>query len=190
MKTKLWVVLFSIAAWVIFSPVMADTDSKKLQALTKEVRALKAQVDALQKSVAVLEAMKPTVTGLMPSFSERFHVMHYAGEAGDWAVAAHELLAMREMVEVISAVDPEKGALMQGFMTGSFNKINAAIEHGNGKSFNQALDDTVKNCNACHDAVGSKYIQVTLDAKNSLSMRHSHKFIDSEMMGKHMHNHN
>ena len=44
MKTKLWVVLLSIAAWVIFSPVIADTDSKKLQALTKEIRSLRAEV--------------------------------------------------------------------------------------------------------------------------------------------------
>ena len=38
---------------------------------------------------------------LMPNFAERLHVMHYAGEAEDWAVASHELLGLRHLVGII-----------------------------------------------------------------------------------------
>ena len=189
MKTKLWVVLLSIAAWVIFSPVIADTDSKKLQALTKEIRSLRAEVVELRKSVASLQAIRPNLTTLMPDFAERFHVMHYAGEAADWAVAGHELLAMKSLMEVAKQVDPEKGAMMEGFLDASFRKINAAIEHGELEPFVKALNDTVKNCNGCHVATGSPFIKVTLEGREALSLRHSHTLGRSKMSGKHMHKH-
>ncbi|MFQ5544547.1 MAG: hypothetical protein ACE5FE_01090 [Acidiferrobacterales bacterium] len=189
MRTKLWMPLMSIAIFGFSGPVMADTDSKEIQALTKEIGALRAEVARLRKSVALLETLKPNVTVLMPDFSERFHVMHYAGEAGDWAVAAHELQEMQRMVKIMAALDPEKGALLKAFMTDSFSKLNAAIEHGNLESFDKALSETVKNCNACHDGVGSEFVKVQLDAERSLSMRHSHEFMHRKMSGKHMHKH-
>ena len=189
MNSKSCTLLLALAVLLPFSPAMADSDSKEIQALTKEVRALRAEVAKLQKSVASLQVIRPTLTTLMPDFAERFHIMHYAGEAGDWAVATHEFLEMQRMVGVASAIDPEKGALMKGFMTGSFNKINAAIEHEDPKSFIKALTDTVKNCNACHDAVGSGFIVVTLDVNESLSMRHPHQLTRSKMMGRDMHKH-
>ncbi len=169
--------------------MMGAAGSQQLDALKNEISALKAEVETLRRSVASLKALKPTLTTLMPDFAERFHVMHYAGEAGDWAIAAHEFLEMQRMIEVVNAIDPEKGALMKGFMTGSFNKINAAIEHEDPKSFNKALNETVKNCNACHTAVGSGFIVVTLDVNESLSMRHPHQLTRSKMMGQQMHKH-
>ncbi len=189
MNFKSCTLLLALAVLVPFSPAIADSHSKEIQALTKEVRALRAEVAKLQKSVASLQVIRPTLTTLMPDFAERFHVMHYAGEASDWAVATHEFLEMQRMLEVVNAIDPEKGALMKGFMTGSFNKINAAIEHEDPKSFSKALTETVKNCNACHAAVGSGFIVVTLDVDESLSMRHPHQLTRSKMMGQHMHKH-
>ena len=74
-------------------------------------------------------------------------------------------------------------------MAAGFVKINASIEHGNAESFDSALNETVTGCNACHAAVGSEFIQVTLGTESSLSMRHSHKFMHSKMMGEHQHTH-
>jgi hypothetical protein len=188
-KTKLWMPLILIAIFGFSGPVMADTDSKELQTLTKEIRALTAEVAELQKSVASLQRLRPTLTALMPDFAERFHVMHYAGEAGDWAVAGHELLALKGLIDVGKQVDPEKGPMLDGFMTASFNKINAAIEHGDVASFVTALDEGVKSCNACHVAVGSAFIKVTLEGRDALSLRHPHALDPSKMPGKHMHKH-
>jgi hypothetical protein len=125
----------------------------------------------------------------MPDLAERFHVMHYAGEAGDWAVAGHELLGMKSLIDVAKQVDPEKGPMLDGFMTTSFNKISAAIEHGDVASFATALDETIKSCNACHVAVGSPFIKVTLEGRDAVSLRHAHTLGKSKMPGKHMHKH-
>lgn len=147
------------------------------------------EVLALRKEVEFLKAIQPTITSLMPNFSERFHVMHYAGDAGDWAVAAHELLEMQRIVKVAKRISPDNGALMEGFLTQKFETINSAIEHGNPEAFNKALVDTVDQCNACHTATGSPFIKVTLDARESLSMRHSHELQASGKMGEHTHKH-
>jgi hypothetical protein len=167
--------------------VSADEDSKRIQELAGQVAALKAEVTELTKVVESLKFTQPTITMLMPNFAERFHVMHYAGEIEDWAVASHELEGLRHLVKVMQQVDPEKGAMVNGFLDANFNQLDAAIEHDNVESFMKALDETLGSCNSCHVAVGSPAMKITLDASNSLSMRHSHDLAKSKMPGDHMH---
>ena len=173
-------------------PMMKKDEPQGTSATMRELNTLedlKAEVIALRKAVEALQATQPTITSLMPEFAERFHVMHYAGEAGDWAVAGHELLELQRLVGVIERIDPEKGPLMKGFMSQSLQKLNTAIEHGKRESFQQALGETVTNCNACHKAVSSEFIKVTLEVDESLSMRHPHHLKPSKMMGPHTHKH-
>lgn len=173
-------------------PMMKKDEHQGASAATRELNTLedlKAEVMALRKAVEALQATQPSITSLMPEFAERFHIMHYAGDAGDWAVAEHELLEMQRLVGVIERIDPEKGPMVKGFMTQSFNKLNAAIEHGKRESFDKALGETLTNCNACHKAVGSEYIKVTLEVDESLSMRHPHQLTRRKMMGPHTHKH-
>lgn len=189
MKTNVAVMLVSLTLSGLSGSLMASSDSKDVQTLDREVRALKSEVAQLRTIVELLRAIQPTITSLMPEFAERFHVMHYAGEAQDWAVVSHELQGLKRVMQVIKLVDPEKGGMIEGFMGGNFNQIEAAIEHENMKSFNKALEATVNNCNSCHVATGSPFMKVVLDAQNSLSMRHSHDLGKSEKPGEHMHKH-
>ncbi|MFQ5936725.1 MAG: hypothetical protein ACE5LB_09975 [Acidiferrobacterales bacterium] len=187
--TKKLFIFVALAIVAALGPALADSDSQQIDVLAREIRALRAEVEKLQKSLAALEALKPTLTTIMPDFAERFHVMHYAGVAGDWALAGHELLELQRLVNAADTIDPEKGALMKDFMTPRFDKLNAAIEHGNTSAFEKALTETVENCNACHAAVGSAFVKVTLDVDESLSMRHSHQLLKSKKPGTHMHKH-
>ena len=149
-----------------------------------ELAALRAEVEELR---AMVELLKPSLTRLMPDFAERFHVMHRAGDSGDWAVAQHELLAMRSIIDLAKRVEPDKGAMLEGFMHQPFADLDSAIEHENRDAFNRTLGQTIKNCNACHEAVGSPFVQVVLDARSSLSMRHPHRLTSSEPMQGHTH---
>lgn len=187
MNSKSCTLLLALAVLLPFSPAMADSDSKEIQALTKEVRALRAEVAKLRKSVASLQVIRPTLTTLMPDFAERFHVMHRAGEASDWAVANHELSEMKRLIGVAMVIDAEKGALLKSFMSQNFKKLNAAIEHGKLDGFKKELAATVKNCNACHAAAGSPFVQVTLDVDKSLNLRHPHAFDKTKAPKKHGH---
>jgi len=165
---------------IMLSMAKADGDQVNLQLLHQ-------QIQELQKRVETLEAVKPTITTMMPNFAERFHVLHFAGEAGDWAVAGHELAEMKRLTNLSSQIDAEKGALMQGMMGPSFKALKEAVEHGNQKKFRTALVEAVNTCNACHKVTGSPFIKVTLDVKDTLSLRHPHAFTKSEVTGGHSH---
>lgn len=184
-------VILAAAALSFFVPVaaVADEDSSRLDRLTREVEALTEEVAQLRAKVELLDAIRPTVTMLMPSIAERFHVMHYAGDAQDWALASHELLGIRHLLDVISRVDPEKGAVANGFLAANLDRLDAAIEHGNGEAFATAIKQTVESCNSCHVAVGSPSMVVTLDVVDQLSLRHSHQLAQSEKPGEHTHKH-
>ena len=126
--TSMSFVLSAIVAIGSLSYVeMAGSDETDLKSLQQELL-------ALRKRVEDLEALKPTLTSLMPNYAERFHVMHRAGEVGDWAVAGHELQEMKRLTALSSYIDAEKGVLMQGMMKPSFEALEAAVEHGNKRS--------------------------------------------------------
>jgi len=170
-----------LVSMVAVCPLTAMADSA-----AAGTAALEQRISALEARIAALEAVQ-TFTSFMPNFAERFHVMHRAGEAGDWAVASHELAEMKRLSTLSTAIDAEKGKLMQGMMAPSFEELEAAIGHGNQKKFDKALNDSIIACNACHKATGSEFIEVTLDARDSLSLRHPHRLIPRDVPGGHHH---
>ena len=87
-------------------------------------------------------------------------------------------------------VDPGKGAMENGFLLGNFEDIDAAIEHKGIRAFTKSLADTVENCNNYHIAAGSPSMKVVLDAKDALSMRHSHDLVKSTKPEDNTHMHN
>jgi len=179
MSKQLRAVFAASVLAALSTPLLADSDGAKLEEL-------EGQIKALQARIAALEAHH-TFTSFMPDFAERFHVMHRAGDSGDWAVASHELEELKRLTRLSTSVDADKGKLMQGMMKPSFEALENAIEHGNTKKFQIALKQTTETCNACHMATGSGFVQVTLDARESLSLRHPHKFQKQEVPGGHTH---
>ena len=161
------------------TPLLADSDGPKLEEL-------EAQIKALQARIVALEA-RNTFASFMPDLAERFHVMHRAGDAGDWAVASHELEEMKRLTRLSTSVDAEKGKLMQEMMASNLEALEHSIEHGNHKKFQKALTQTTETCNACHMATGSGFIHVTLEVNESLSLRHPHKFQKQGAPGGHTH---
>lgn len=147
---------------------------------------LKAEIERLRERVAVLEALKPTLTSMMPDFAERFHVMHRASDAEDWAVAAHELDEMNRLMALAPLIDAKAGPLMQAFMSGHLRTLRETVEHGNKPGFDKAIGETVASCNGCHAATGSA-ITVTLDVNEGLSLRHPHALRKSKVPKDHTH---
>jgi len=181
MKTHLLFLPLVSLSLAFSSFAYADTDAGEVEALEKRIA-------ALEKRIAALEASR-SFASFMPDFAERFHVMHRAGEVGDWAVAGHELAELKRMTKLSSDIDAERGQLMQSMMSSSFEHLEEAIEHGSGEKFQKALKETVTTCNTCHTAAGASFVKVTLDAPDSLNMRHPHDLQKQKMPGGHMHSH-
>jgi hypothetical protein len=154
---------------------MESTETvKELPPLKADLPSLLAEVERLRKEVAMLNAIKPTFTNFMPNFSERFHVMHYAGDAGDWAVANHEAMELDRLMGVAQVIDPQKGLLMKSFIGEDLEHLDDAIGHGDKAAFDKTLNETVAHCNACHAAVGSAFIKVSLNVTPNMTIRHPH----------------
>lgn len=172
---------------MVVNPRMGATDEDGARNVNRELKSLRQQVAALTARVADLERLKTSFTGFMPEVSERFHVMHSAGEQGDWAVAQHELNELKRLTEMVEVVDKKFGPLFKGFLSGHWQRFERAIEHKNVKDFRQALVQTVASCNQCHVAAGSPFITVGLNMSTLLSLRHSHVFKPSMPMTGHTH---
>ena len=179
MKNRVKATALASLLAILSTPVVADSNKGKFEALER-------QIEALQTRIAALEAQQ-TFTSFMPDFAERFHVMHRAGEAGDWAVASHEFQEMKRLTNLSTNIDAKNGNLMQQMMKPSFEALENAIGHGNQEKFQQALVQTIDICNACHTATGSAFVQVTLNAHDSMGLRHPHKLMQREMAGGHSH---
>jgi len=159
--------------------VLADSDASKLEVL-------QGQIEALQARIEQLEA-RHTFASFMPNVAERFHVMHRAGEAGDWAVASHELAEIKRITGLATASHAKNGKLMQSMMASSYDALDDAIEHSSHGKFENALEQTIGSCNACHTATGSEFVQVTLDAREALSLRHPHRLDRRDAPAGHTH---
>jgi len=144
------------------------------------------RIQTLEDRLAIMES-RFSFTSFMPDFAERFHVMHRAGEAGDWAVASHELQEMMRLGRLSKSIDADKGKLLEAMLSPSFEALEHAIEDSNHEKFEKALTQTIDTCNACHVATGSDFVQVTLDVRGSLSMRHPHSFMERQMPSGHSH---
>jgi hypothetical protein len=176
MKTML--VIMSIMGALFQSNAQANQDS--------DLDRLMERIQALEERLAMVES-RFSFTFFMPDFAERFHVMHRAGEAGDWAVSSHELQTMKQLMQLSTSIDADNGRLMVAMLEPSFEALEHAIEDSNHEKFEQALTQTIGTCNACHTATGSDFVQVTLDASDSLSMRHPHRFMEQQAPKGHAH---
>jgi hypothetical protein len=76
---------------------------------------------------------------------------------------------------------------MEAMLESSFEALRHAIEDSDHKKFEKALVQTLDTCNACHKVTASRFIEVELNARETLSLRHPHKFIERQVEAGHSH---
>ncbi|MCH7882140.1 MAG: hypothetical protein IIB69_11325 [Proteobacteria bacterium] len=175
MKSTL--IIMSIMGALFLGNAFANEDSNSARLLER--------IQALEEHVAVLETHF-SFASFMPDFAERFHVMHRASDVEDWAVAAHQLKVMKELMDSSTIIDSENGHLLQTMMGPVFEKIDTAIAHSNKEKMAALLGEAAQTCNNCHVATGSAFLKVTLDSNNAMSMRHPH-VLTKQKMAAHAH---
>ncbi len=145
-----------------------------------DANSLITRLQAIEARMSVLES-RLSFASFMPDFAERFHVLHRASEAKDWAVAGHELMEMKSIIESSTAVDHDKGVLFQAMMGPVVEKMDSAIAHSNSEEMAPLIIEAAQTCNNCHVATGSPFIKVSLNVTETLSMRHPHAFAPQKM---------
>jgi len=87
----------------------------------------------------------------------------YAGEAGNWPLAAYQLAEIKEIMADVQDLVPTFRNLpfadmIDTVVTGPVVDLEKVIEGKDAKAFATGYDKLTAACNACHQAVGNRFI--------------------------------
>jgi len=110
-------------------------------------------------AAAPAAAWVPELGELMLAQQMRHAKLWFAGEAGNWKLAAYELGEIRETFGDIARLHPtHKNApvpidqAIETIMTEPLDQMSKAIQSADRKAFAAAFDSLTQGCNSCHGA--------------------------------------
>jgi hypothetical protein len=137
------------------TPAQATPDYASLQ---REIEHLKRQVKQLQ----------PDITEAMLGLQIRHARLWFAGEAGDWELAAFQVHGLKDGLEGIVDIYPEHAALqperlgdiLPAMMGAPMKTLRTAVDNKNKAEFEHAFDGVSAACTGCHTVAGFTFLQI------------------------------
>ena len=131
-------------------------------------------VIAVLLSLAVLGGTAPMyaadlndVIGILPKFAipmrevgDRFQNMYFAAKGGNWGLAFYISKYMNNAMNPAKLTKPDEYPLWASFYTDKFAPVNKAIMAKDVATFEKEYTAVIKECNACHTAMGYAFIKV------------------------------
>ena len=144
----------------IFRPVLRTLPLAGLLGLVLVLTACEPGVDEadLQALQAELEdRFTPGLHTLMVDMGMRHASLWFAGDAGNWPLADYMIHELEELVEEIEELHPmyrevPVAELLSEMTTPAIERLEAAVDAGDGPAFREAYDQLTNACNACHIA--------------------------------------
>lgn len=125
------------------------------------------------------ESRQPYTPGLgeiMTLQQMRHSKLWFAGQAGNWKLAAYELKELREgFADVVRFHPTHEGApvpleqIVPEMIDGPMDALGATIEAEDSRRFEGAFDDLTNGCNGCHDATNFGFNVVQRPTQNPFS---------------------
>jgi hypothetical protein len=150
-----------IAAWLLAAAAVRAGEASGERG---EIAALRAEIAALKQQLAeaTRAAEPPELGAQMLELQIRHARLWFAGDAGNWTLAAFQLHELRESLAGVVASNPEHAALqpqrlaevLPAIMDPPAKRLQAAIDARDRRAFARAYDGLTEACNACHDAAG------------------------------------
>jgi len=107
------------------------------------------------------------VIGVLPKFAipmrevgDRFQNMYFAAKGGNWGLAFYMSKYMNGAMNPAKVTKPDEYPLWASFYTDKFAPVNKAIMAKDVTAFEKAYTAAIKECNACHSAMGYGFIKV------------------------------
>ena len=113
-----------------------------------------------QKQLDDLKAAIPKFAIPMREVGDRFQDMNSAVKGGNWALAAYMSKYMNGAMNPARLTKPDEYKVWKGFYEETFAPTNKAIQAKDAKAFEVAYTAVIKDCNACHAAMGYGFIKV------------------------------
>ena len=108
----------------------------------------------------------PGLGDIMGAVQVHHAKLWFAGDAGNWKLAAYELDEIREAVQEAARYQPDfQGrpivTMIRDFTAAPLAEIQGAVDAGNSARFRKAFDDLTAACNACHRGAEHGFIAIT-----------------------------
>ena len=107
------------------------------------------------------------VIGVLPKFAipmrevgDRFQNMYFAAKGGNWGLAFYMSKYMNNALNPAKLTKPDEYPLWNSFYTEKFAPVNKAIMAKDVAGFEKEYTAVIKECNACHAAMGYGFIKV------------------------------
>jgi hypothetical protein len=107
------------------------------------------------------------VIGVLPKFAipmrevgDRFQNMYFAAKGGNWGLAFYMSKYMNNALNPAKLTKPDEYPLWNSFYTEKFAPVNKAIMAKDVAAFEKEYTAVIKECNACHTAMGYDFIKV------------------------------
>jgi len=118
----------------------------------------------------------PGLGEIMTLTQMRHAKLYFAGQAGNWALAAYELDELHEGMDDAATFHPTHKdspvpipQVIEKIMTEPLAELEKAIKARDSAAFNQSFDALTEACNACHRATNFAFNVVTKPTTNTYS---------------------
>jgi hypothetical protein len=96
----------------------------------------------------------------MREVGDRFQNMYFAAKGGNWGLAFYMSKYMNGALNPAKITKPDEYPLWASFYTDKFAPVNKAIVAKDLAAFEKEYTAVIKECNACHAAMGYGFIKV------------------------------
>jgi hypothetical protein len=145
--------------------------SQQQSANTNSTTALEAEITQLK---ATVDDLKPGLGEIMGVIQQHHAKLYYAGSKANWPLADYELGEIQESLDDAVKFNPTfKGApvasLVPALTKGSLEKVHAAIDKKDKKSFVEAYNSLSTSCSNCHKAANHPFVQIQVPTEAQFS---------------------
>jgi hypothetical protein len=117
---------------------------------------------------AAPEAAKSYVPGLeqfMGVIQNEHAKLWYAGQAGNWELAAYQLSEIKEVMSDVQDLVPTfknlpLAQMIDAVVTGPISDLEKILDAKNARQFSAAYGKLTEACNSCHQAAGVGFIRI------------------------------
>ena len=103
--------------------------------------------------------MQPGMARLMVEISDRYWILYYAAQAGNWELARHEFGEVRKTMQVAAQVRPKYREPLEQFEAEYLRPLNEALHTGDWHGFDGAYRRAIDGANENHREFGYAYIE-------------------------------
>ena len=115
--------------------------------------------------------IQPGMARLMLEISERYWIMYYAAQAGNWELAHHEFRELRKTNQIAALVRPKYQQSLADFDTQYLQPLDQALHAKDWQAFAAAYHQSIDGANEMHRTLGYSYIEWQLPDSPPPSLR-------------------